>query len=73
MLYEVITRLEAVNYILDKAFEYHETNRDIEIVTGNMEMDAIVFYNRFVQKYPKHSEEMWSRLVAWGGNSAGIV
>jgi len=36
-------RMAAVNYILDKAFEYHETRRDIEIVTGNMEMDAILF------------------------------
>jgi radical SAM protein with 4Fe4S-binding SPASM domain len=64
-------RIIAVNYILDKAFEYHETNRDIEIVTGNMEMDAILFYNRFVEKYPQHATEMKSRLVAWGGNSAG--
>jgi radical SAM protein with 4Fe4S-binding SPASM domain len=64
-------RIEAVNYILDKAFEYHESGRDIEIVTGNMEMDAILFYDRFTQKYPEHAEEMHKRLVAWGGNSAG--
>jgi radical SAM protein with 4Fe4S-binding SPASM domain len=64
-------RLEAVNFILDKAFEYHEGGRDIEVVTGNMEMDAILFYDRFAQKYPELAEEMWSRLVAWGGNSAG--
>jgi len=64
-------RIEAVNYILDKAFEYHESGRDIEIVTGNMEMDAILFYDRFIQKYPQHAEEMYRRLVAWGGNSAG--
>jgi radical SAM protein with 4Fe4S-binding SPASM domain len=64
-------RIEAVNYILDKAFEYHESGRDIEIVTGNMEMDAILFYDRFAQKYPEYAEEMQKRLVAWGGNSAG--
>jgi len=44
-------RITAVNFILDKAFEYHETGRDIEIVTGNMEMDAILFYDRFIQSY----------------------
>jgi radical SAM protein with 4Fe4S-binding SPASM domain len=64
-------RIAAVNFILDKAFEYHETGRDIEIVTGNMEMDAILFYDRFIQKYPEHAEEMKRRLIEWGGNSAG--
>lgn len=64
-------RIAAVNYILDKAFEYHESGRDIEIVTGNMEMDAIVFYDRFVEKYPAYADEMKRRLVDWGGNSAG--
>ncbi len=64
-------RIAAVEYILDKAFEYHESGKDIEIVTGNMEMDAILFYNRFREKYPEHVEEMLRRLKAWGGNSAG--
>ncbi len=64
-------RLTAVDYILDKAFEYHESGRDIEIVTGNMEMDAIRFLKRFSQQYPALADEMESRLLAWGGNSAG--
>ncbi len=64
-------RVRAVNYILDKAFEYHESNRDIEIVTGNMEMDSILFYDRFIKQYPQHANEMKERLMAWGGNSAG--
>ena len=64
-------RITAVNYILDKAFEYHENNRDIEVVTGNMEMDAILFYDKFIAKYPQHADEMKKRLKAWGGNSAG--
>ncbi len=64
-------RIRAVNFIIDKAFEYHESGRDIEIVTGNMEMDAILFYDRFIKKYPEHADEMKRRLVEWGGNSAG--
>ncbi len=64
-------RIDAVNYIIDKAFEYHKSGREIEIVTGNMEMDSILFYDRFIQKYPKLADEMKSRLIAWGGNSAG--
>ena len=64
-------RVTAVEYILDKAFEYHNSKRDIEIVTGNMEMDAILFYNRFIKVYPEHADEMKKRLITWGGNSAG--
>ncbi len=64
-------RREAVEYILDKAFEYYESGRDIEIVTGNMEQDAILFLERFAQRYPELEGEMRQRLIAWGGNSAG--
>jgi len=64
-------RREAVEYILEKAFEYYETGRDIEIVTGNMEQDALVFLQKFGEKYPDLKETMRQRLLEWGGNSAG--
>ena len=64
-------RRESVEFILNKAFEYYETGRDIEVVTGNMEQDAILFLNKFAKKYPDLKENMRKRLVAWGGNSAG--
>ena len=64
-------RRKAVEFILDKAFEYYESGRDIEIVTGNMEMDAILLLEKFAQKYPHLKEKMRERLVKWGGNSAG--
>jgi radical SAM protein with 4Fe4S-binding SPASM domain len=64
-------RREAVNFILDKAFEYYDKGLDIEIVTGNMEQDAILFLERFGDKYPDLKQEMKERLISWGGNSAG--
>ncbi len=64
-------RTEAVTYIIDKAFEYYRDGTEIEIVTGNMEPDALLFYRRFAVEYPEHAEEMLRRLKAWGGNSAG--
>lgn len=64
-------RRKSVNFILDKAFEYYKTGRDIEIVTGNMEQDAILFLNRFAQEYPELKDTMRERLLTWGGNSAG--
>jgi len=64
-------RVKAVNYIIDKAFEYYKNEQDIEIVTGNMEMDAVVFLEKFTKKYPNLKDEMQKRLIKWGGNSAG--
>ncbi len=64
-------RRKSVEFILKKAFEYYETGRDIEIVTGNMEMDAILFLNEFTTRYPQLKDVMRKRLVSWGGNSAG--
>lgn len=64
-------RKKSVEFILKKAFEYYDTGRDIEIVTGNMEMDAILFLNEFASRYPELKETMRKRLVTWGGNSAG--
>ena len=64
-------RRKAVEYIIKKAFEYHEQNMGIEIVTGNMEMDAILFLDYFSKRYPDLKEKMRKRLIDWGGNSAG--
>jgi len=64
-------RRKSVEFILDKAFEYHKTGRDIEIVTGNMEQDAVLFLDRFALEYPDLKDTMRERLVSWGGNSAG--
>jgi radical SAM protein with 4Fe4S-binding SPASM domain len=64
-------RRESVEFILNKAFEYYETGRNIEVVTGNMEQDAILFLNKFAKKYPDLKDTMRERLVKWGGNSAG--
>jgi len=60
-----------VEFIINKAFEYIRDGKDIDIVTGNMEMDALLFLEKFGQKYPELKDEMTKRLRAWGGNSAG--
>ncbi len=65
-------RREFVEFTIKKAFEYIEQGKDIDVVTGNMEMDAIIFLNIFAQKYPHLKDEMTKRLKRWGGNSAGV-
>ncbi len=64
-------RREYVEFIIKKAFEYYEQGRKIDIVTGNMEMDALLFLEIFAKKYPHLKDNMLKRLLKWGGNSAG--
>jgi len=64
-------RYDAVNFVLNKAFEYYEKNQNIEVVTGNMEMDAIALLEQFTFRYPQHASKLHDRLIKWGGNSAG--
>ncbi len=64
-------RREFVEFIINRAFRYYREKRGIDVVTGNMEMDAIYFLNKFSQLYPEKADEMRKRLIEWGGNSAG--
>lgn len=64
-------RYADVGMILDKAFGYIDRGTPIEIVTGNMEPDALMLQRRFEQRYAHYAERMRSRLTAWGGNAAG--
>ena len=64
-------RLEFVNFIIDKALEYQKIGKEMDIVTGNMEMDAIILLEKFSKEYPHLKDEMLKRLREWGGNSAG--
>lgn len=66
-----LERYEAAKFIIDKALEYYEQGTDIEVVTGNMEPDAILLYERFRELYPLSAKNMKEKLIAWGGNSAG--
>ena len=64
-------RREAVEFIINKAFEYYEKKKEIDIVTGNMEMDAIYFWQKFAKRYPEFADALMQKLRQWGGNSAG--
>ncbi|HIQ49078.1 MAG TPA: radical SAM protein [Aquifex aeolicus] len=61
-----------VDLIVDKAFEYVEEEKGIEIVTGNNEADAVILYRKFEQRYPERADLLYKSLRNWGGNSAGV-
>ncbi len=64
-------RKKAVEFIIEKAFQYYENKKDIDIVTGNMEMDAILFMEKMKERYPDAISVLEEKLKKWKGNSAG--
>ncbi len=63
---------KVVTFIVNKAIEYVETGQDVEVVTGNNEADAVVLYTEFKRRYPDLADKLYERLLAWGGNQAGV-
>ncbi len=66
------TYRKTVEFIIDKAFEFHEKGTDIDIVTGNNESDAVVLYRKFKERYPQRAEKLYEILRLWGGNQAAV-
>ncbi len=66
-------RLEAVEFILERALQYFREGRDIQIVTGNNESDAPLFWLKASAAHPELAEDLWARLQNWGGNRAGVT
>ncbi len=61
----------AVEFILNKSFEFAEKNIPIDVVTGNNDADAVMLLNEFKRRYPELSGRLYERLRLWGGNQAG--
>ncbi len=61
-----------VEFILKKSFEYVEKGKNIQVVTGNNETDAVLLYHEFKKRYPDRGELLYKNLRNWGGNQAGV-
>lgn len=64
--------LRAIRLLLDFAFESVESGCGPELVTGNNESDAVWLLREFERRYPDRAPALRERLVAWGGNQAGV-
>lgn len=61
-----------VNFIIQKAFDYVERGLKIDIVTGNNEADSVILYEEFKRRFPNSAQNLYERLLTWGGNQAGV-
>lgn len=58
-------------YIIGMAFSFIERGTPINIVTGNNEPDAILLIAMFQRLYPDFYENMYKKILNWGGNQSG--
>ena len=63
----------AMDVVLDRAWAAVEAGRNLEIVTGNNDADAVWFLNWAAARFaPEAVAHVRDHLVAWGGNSSGL-
>lgn len=63
----------AMDLILTRAWDAVAGGRDLEIVTGNNDADAVWFLNWADRNFaPDQVAHVRDHLVAWGGNSSGL-
>lgn len=64
-------RERKIRFVIEKSFYYVENQKDIEVVSGNNESDAVILYQIFRKKFPEKQGVLLKNLEEWGGNQAG--
>ena len=64
-------REKKIRFVIEKSFYYVENQKDIEVVSGNNESDAVILYQMFGEKFPEKQGVLLRNLEEWGGNQAG--
>lgn len=63
----------AVEYVFDRAEDFHRRGLDTEILTVDNTADSILLLDRVRQRRPRRAREVWQTLTWNGGNQSGIA
>lgn len=66
------TTRNAMDLLIERAWEWARAGRDIEIVTGNNDADAVYLLQWAGRTAPDQVAHLRAKLVQWGGNSSGV-
>ncbi len=66
------TTRRAMDLVIRRAWQWARDGRDIEVVTGNNDADAVYLLHWAGREMPQSVEHLHGRLVQWGGNSSGV-
>jgi len=64
---------EALDYIIEKTFDFGARNIPTEILTVDNHCDGIYLYKYVKQRNPRHAEEILKMITTSGGNRSGIA
>ncbi|MES0883490.1 heme d1 biosynthesis radical SAM protein NirJ [Roseibium sp. SCP14] len=63
----------AMDLLMERAWQGVNGERNLDIVTGNNDADAVYFLNWIRQKFgDEKADHVRAHLAAWGGNSSGL-
>ena len=63
----------AMDLLLETAWRAASEGRDLDIVTGNNDADAVYFLRWAAERFPAETiDHLRAHLEAWGGNSSGL-
>jgi heme d1 biosynthesis radical SAM protein NirJ len=62
----------AMDLLIDRGWDWARAGRDIEIVTGNNDADAVYLLKWAAWNVPARVPHLRARLAQWGGNSSGV-
>jgi heme d1 biosynthesis radical SAM protein NirJ len=62
----------AMDMVIARAFDWVRSGRDIEVVTGNNDADAVYLLHWAARNVPEHLDHLRELLARWGGNSSGV-
>ena len=62
----------AMDLLIDRGWDWARAGRDIEIVTGNNDADAVYLLKWAAWNVPARVPYLRARLAQWGGNSSGV-
>lgn len=66
------TTRNAMDLVIERAWAWARQGRDIEIVTGNNDADAVYLLQWTQRTAPERAAQLRGKLVQWGGNSSGV-
>jgi heme d1 biosynthesis radical SAM protein NirJ len=62
----------AMDLVIARAWEWVRAGRDIEVVTGNNDADAVYLLQWAERTAPHSAAHLHAKLAQWGGNSSGV-
>ncbi len=62
----------AMDLVIDRAWTWARAGRDIEVVTGNNDADAVYLLYWTEREAPERVAHLRAKLAQWGGNSSGV-